>query len=31
MLLNVVRNVTKIRNEQQREAVRELVQALAST
>jgi len=31
MLLNVVRNVAKIRNEQQREAVRELVRALAST
>src|SRR6516164_1627219 len=31
MLLNVVRNVAKIRNEQQREAVSELVRALAST
>ena len=31
MLLDVVRNVAKIRNEEQREAVSELVRALAST
>jgi hypothetical protein len=31
MLLNVVRNVAKIRNEQHREAVGELVRALAGT